>query len=171
MSEREPDGRLDQRFSEETAHPASWPDTEHLLESAELYWITTVRADGHPHTTPLVGVWHDGAFWFGTGRREQKHRNLSATGAVTVTTGANTWQTGTDVVVEGTAERVTGQDTLSPVAAAYLAKYGEAWRFDATDEGFGGQDDPGGIADVFRVPPAKVLVFAKAPHGQTSFGF
>jgi hypothetical protein len=66
---------------------------------------------------------------------------------------------------------VTGQGTLSKVAAAYLAKYGEAWRFDATDEGFGGQDDPGGIADVFRVSPAKVLVFAKAPHGQTSFSF
>jgi general stress protein 26 len=171
MSDREPDGRLDQRFSEEAADPASWRDTERLLESAELYWLTTVRADGYPHTTPLVGVWHEGAFWFGTGRREQKHRNLSATAGVTVTTGANTWQAGTDVVVEGTAERVTGKDTLSPVAAAYLAKYGEAWRFDATDEGFGGQDDPGGIADVFRVPPAKVLVFAKAPHGQTSFGF
>jgi general stress protein 26 len=171
MSEREPDGRLDQRFSEETADPASWPDTERLLESAELYWITTVRADGHPHTTPLVGVWHDGAFWFCTGRREQKHHNLSATTGVTVTTGANTWQAGTDVVVEGNAERVTGQGTLSEVAAAYLAKYGEAWRFDATDEGFGGQDDPGGIADVFRVSPAKVLVFAKAPHGQTSFSF
>jgi general stress protein 26 len=171
MSERETVGRLDQRFSEETADAATWPATEELLEAAELYWITTVRANGHPHTTPLVGVWHDGAFWFCTGRQEQKHRNLSAAPAVTVTTGANTWQRGTDVIVEGTAERMTGLDTLSPVAAAYLEKYGEAWRFDATDDGFGGQDDPGGVADVFRVPPAKVLVFAKAPHGQTSFSF
>ena len=75
------------------------------------------------------------------------------------------------MIVEGTAERVTGLDTLSAVAAAYLEKYGEAWRFDASEDGFGGQDDPGGIADVFRVPPGKVLVFAKAPHGQTTFRF
>ena len=171
MSERATTGRLDQRFSEETAGAATWPETEGLLEAAELYWITTVRSDGRPHTTPLVGVWHDGAFWFCTGRREQKHRNLSVATGVTVTTGANTWQAGTDVIVEGNAERVTGQDTLAAVAAAYLEKYGEAWRFRATDEGFGGQDDPGGIADVFRVPPAKVLVFAKSPHGQTAFSF
>jgi general stress protein 26 len=171
MSERATTGRLDQRFSEETGDAATWTDTERLLEAAELYWITTVRANGHPHTTPLVGVWHDGGFWFCTGRREQKHRNLRTATGVTVTTGANTWQAGTDVIVEGTAERVTGRDTLAAVAAAYLEKYREAWRFEATDEGFGGQDDPGGIADVFRVPPAKVLVFAKSPHGQTAFSF
>ena len=76
-----------------------------------------------------MGVWHDGAFWFCTGRSEQKHRNLSAAPGVTVTTGANTWQAGTDVIVEGNAERVTGLDTLVAVAAAYLEKYGEAWRF------------------------------------------
>ena len=67
MSGREIDGRLDQRFSEEGADAATWPATEALLEAAELYWITTVRSNGHPHTTPLVGVWHEGAFWFCTG--------------------------------------------------------------------------------------------------------
>ena len=71
MSERATTGRLDQRFSEETAGAATWPETEGLLEAAELYWITTVRSDGRPHTTPLVGVWHDDAFWFCTGRRSR----------------------------------------------------------------------------------------------------
>lgn len=164
-------GVLDPRFSEESADAATWSETAGRLAAAELYWLTTVRSNGHPHTTPLVGVWHDDAFWFCTGRLEQKRRNLRAAPTVTVVTGTHTWSSGTDVVVEGDAERVTGRDRLAPVAAAYLAKYGEDWRFDATDDGFGGQDDPGGPADVFRVSPRKVLVFAKDPHGQTTFRF
>ena len=80
-------------------------------------------------------------------------------------TGTNTWKAGTDVVVEGIAERATGLDTLSAVAAAYLEKYDGEWRFTATEDGF---DSAG---DVFRVPPSKVLVFAKAPHAQTTFRF
>jgi nitroimidazol reductase NimA-like FMN-containing flavoprotein (pyridoxamine 5'-phosphate oxidase superfamily) len=171
MSEHPTTGTLDPRFSQDEADAATWPDVENRLRAAELYWVTTVRADSRPHTTPLVGVWHEGAFWFCTGRREQKHRNLTAHPGVTVTTGSNTWHSGTDVIVEGDAERITGVDTLSAVAAAYLDKYGEDWRFDAHEDGFGGQDDPGGPADVFRVQPSKVLVFAKAPHGQTTFRF
>jgi nitroimidazol reductase NimA-like FMN-containing flavoprotein (pyridoxamine 5'-phosphate oxidase superfamily) len=171
MSEQTTTGALDPRFSQDDADVPAWPEVEARLESAELYWITTVRADGRPHTTPLVGVWRDGAFWFCTGRREQKHRNLTASPQVTVTTGTNTWAAGTDVVVEGTAQRTTGLDRLSSVAAAYLDKYGEDWRFTANEEGFAGPDEPGGAVDVFRVPPSKVLVFAKSPHGQTSFRF
>ena len=171
MRDQASTGNLDPRFSDEAADTSGWADAEARLKAAELYWITTVRADGRPHTTPLVGLWHDGAFWFCTGRREQKHRNLGASPDVTVTTGTNTWQDGTDVIVEGTAERVTGLDTMSAIAAAYLDKYGEAWRFEPNSEGFAGPDEPGGAADVFRVPPSKVLVFAKAPHGQTTFRF
>ena len=59
---------------------------------------------------PLVGVWHDGAFAFCTGGEEQKQRNLDANPHVAVTTGstgAHGWRAGKDVVVEGTAVRVT----------------------------------------------------------------
>ena len=59
---------------------------------------------------PLVGVWHDGAFAFCTGPEEQKQRNLDANPHVAVTTGntgASGWDAGKDVVVEGTAVRVT----------------------------------------------------------------
>ena len=45
---------------------------------------------------------------FCTGPTEQKARNLEHARFVAVTTGVNTWQDGLDVVVEGTAERVTG---------------------------------------------------------------
>jgi hypothetical protein len=136
------------------------------MGSAELYWLTTVREDGRPHTVPLVGVWVDGRFAFCTGASEQKYRNLEHGAAVTVVTGTNTWQSGLDVVVEGTAKRAVGRETLKALADAYRAKYGDDWNFAVDDELF---DPDGTSAHVFLVSPAKVLAFAKSPHGQTRF--
>src|SRR5690349_8337391 len=39
-------------------------------------WITTLNADGSPHTTGIGAAWADGAFWFETGPRTRKARNL-----------------------------------------------------------------------------------------------
>jgi len=158
---------LDRRFSASEAEPTPWADAVKALEDAELYWLTTVRADGRPHVTPLVGVHHDGAVHFTTGGSEQKARNLEHDARVALTTGVNTWAKGLDVVVEGTAVRVTGQDELHRIAAAFVAKYGEAWRFEVGDGAFHhGSAEP---AAVFRLEAAKVLAFAKDPHGQTTF--
>ncbi|MQA17498.1 MAG: hypothetical protein GEV09_26410, partial [Pseudonocardiaceae bacterium] len=73
--------------------------TEEVLEQAELYWITTVRPDGRPHVTPLIGLWFGGAMHFTTGLTEQKARNLEQNPRVVVTTGNNTWDHGLDVTV------------------------------------------------------------------------
>jgi hypothetical protein len=56
-----PQTSLDQRFSDPDAAATSWEATRRALETAELFWISTVRADGRPHVTPLVAVWDDGA--------------------------------------------------------------------------------------------------------------
>jgi general stress protein 26 len=163
-------GKLDARFSEAT-EPVGWRQVSDALAAAELYWLTTVRKDGRPHTTPLVGAWVDNGFVFCTGPEEQKAQNLTHSTAVTVTTGANTWNDGLDVVVEGNAERVTGLDTLTRLADAIREKYHGVWDFTPQDDGFGHTDESGDshIAHVFRVPPDKVLAFAKSPHGQTTF--
>lgn len=160
--------KFDDRFSESEAEAISWEDTARLLGDAELYWLTTVRSDGRPHTTPLVGVWQDDAMYFCTGPQEQKARNLAAHAEVAVATGTNTWAAGTDVVIEGQAVRLTERADLQRLADAYLAKYGDDWRFEVGDGVFGSGDD---AAYVFRVAPAKVLAFAKRPHGQTSYRF
>ena len=102
-------GKLDTRFSE-ASEPVSWQQVSDALAAAELYWLTTVRSDGRPHITPLVGAWVDDAFVFCTGPEEQKAQNLDHSSSVAVTTGVNTWNDGLDVVVEGDAERVTGRD-------------------------------------------------------------
>ena len=52
---------LDQRYSEPAATATGWAETRQVLAAAELFWLTTVRADGRPHVTPLVAVWLDEA--------------------------------------------------------------------------------------------------------------
>jgi hypothetical protein len=160
-------GTLDTRFSAAT-EPTVWADANRVLETAELYWLTTVRKDGRPHTTPLVGGWVDRSFVFCTGPAEQKAHNLEHQTALTVVTGTNTWQAGLDVVVEGAALRVTGAQNLKALADVFRAKYGDDWDFAVDDEVF---DPDGTSAHVFRVTPTKVLAFAKSPHGQTRFRF
>jgi hypothetical protein len=168
MTENPPAGELDGRFSDPGAIPTPWEEIRRALEDAELYWLTTVRADGRPHVTPLIAVWQDGAVHFCTGLREQKARNLGHNPQVAVTTGSNAWAQGLDVVVEGAATRVTEAGDLQRLADAYEAKYGSDWHFDVGDGVFGAGED---AAAVFRIEPAKVLAFAKHPHAQTTFTF
>jgi nitroimidazol reductase NimA-like FMN-containing flavoprotein (pyridoxamine 5'-phosphate oxidase superfamily) len=163
-----PSAEIDSRFSAAGAGPTPWSDAAQVLEHAELYWLTTVRADGRPHVTPLIGVVDDGAVHFCTGSKEQKARNLEQRKQVALTTGTNTWAQGLDVVVEGTAVRVTDHDALQRLADAFEGKYGSFWHFDVGEGGFGAGEDP---APVFRIEPAKVLAFAKDPHAQTSYRF
>jgi nitroimidazol reductase NimA-like FMN-containing flavoprotein (pyridoxamine 5'-phosphate oxidase superfamily) len=161
-------GKLDTRFSDPAAQATPWSDTERALEQAELYWITTVRADGRPHVTPLIGVWFDGAMHFTTGLEEQKGRNLERNAHVALTTGTNTWDRGLDVVVEGRAVRVTDAVALAALAAAIEAKYGDVWHFDVGDGVFlhsAGAHE----AAVFRVDATKVMAFGKDPHAQTTY--
>src|SRR3954466_40287 len=112
-------GKIDPKYGDASATAPAGDEVERLLADAQLYWIITVRVDGRPHAVPLVGVWHDGAFAFCTGRKAQKARNLEANPKVAVTTGAmgaNGWASGKDVVVEGTAIRVTDAQVLQALA-------------------------------------------------------
>jgi pyridoxine/pyridoxamine 5'-phosphate oxidase len=164
----DPSAEFDSRFSDPEAGPTPWPEVAQALDDAELYWLTTVRADGRPHVTPLIGVAQDGAVHFCTGPREQKARNLGHSRQVALTTGNNSWARGLDVVVEGTAVRVIDRDVLQRLADAYEAKYGSVWHFDVGDGMFGFGEN---VAAVFRIEPDKVLAFAKEPHAQTTYRF
>jgi nitroimidazol reductase NimA-like FMN-containing flavoprotein (pyridoxamine 5'-phosphate oxidase superfamily) len=163
-----PTPKLDRRFSDPAAQPTPWGAVTDALDRAELYWLSTVRADGRPHVTPLIGVRHDDAMHFTTGPREQKFRNLSGNPSVVLTTGTNTWAAGLDVVVEGEAVRVSDGAELQRIADAIEAKYGGVWHFEVGDGVFGEGER---AAAVFRIEATKVMAFAKAPHGQTTFRF
>ena len=169
MTDTRSEGRIDRRYSDQERPPSTWAETEQVLAVAELYWLSSVRADGRPHVTPMVGVWHDGAFHFSTASREQKWKNLAGNDRVAVTTGTDTWNAGLDVVLEGQVQRVTETVALQRIADTYAAKYGEPWAFKVLEDGFDQGD--GTVTDVFRVEADKVIAFAKDPHGQTTFRF
>lgn len=170
-------GQIDPRYGDASVAAPPWDDIERLLTDAQLYWIITVRVDGRPHAVPVVGVWHDDAFTFCTGPDEQKARNLEANPQVAVTTGgtgAKGWANGKDIVVEGTATRVTDPEALQAMADIWFAKYGEDWKFEVRGAEFVELSNSGGVtpggAWVYRVAAAKVLVFGDA-HGQTAYRF
>jgi general stress protein 26 len=163
-----PGTSLDPRFSDPAAAPTSWEDTERAIEAAELFWITTVRADGRPHVTPLPAIWLDGALHFCTGAEEQKAVNLRGNPHVALTPGRNDWDRGLDVVVEGDAARVTDETTLSRLADAWGTKWDGRWRFEVRDGAF---HHEAGEALVYAVAPTKVLVFGKGTFSHTRHRF
>ena len=165
-----PVSELDERFSDAEARATPWVQVRQTLESAETSWVTTVRADGRPHVTPLVTVWLDDALYFCTGATEQKAVNLRANQNVVLTTGCNTWNKGLDVVVEGTAERVTDHEKLARLAQGWRTKWDGRWHFEVGDGVF--QHEGGtGEALVFEVVPTKILSFAKETFAATRHTF
>jgi general stress protein 26 len=163
-----PTTELDARYGEEGVAPTPWPEAEQLLASAELYWLTTIRPEGGPHQTPLIGVHHDGAVHFCTGPHEAKARNIAGNDKVVISTGTNTLHAGTDIVVEGTATRVTDDDEVAALARAWEDKYGPEWHFDASGGAF---HHEAGEAHVFRVEPTRAYAFAKDPYSHTRYTF
>jgi nitroimidazol reductase NimA-like FMN-containing flavoprotein (pyridoxamine 5'-phosphate oxidase superfamily) len=166
----QPVTELDTRFSEQNADAIAWEDTRRALEDAELFWISTVRADGRPHVTPLVAVWLGDAIYFATGPDEQKAANLRANQRVILTTGCNDWEQGLDVVVEGDAVRLTDEDMLERLAKIWATKWDGRWHYEVHDGGFRHEGASGQVL-VFSVKPGKVLAFAKGPFGQTRYRF
>jgi nitroimidazol reductase NimA-like FMN-containing flavoprotein (pyridoxamine 5'-phosphate oxidase superfamily) len=161
---------LDQRFSGPAAVATGWAETRRVLAEAELSWLTTVRADGRPHVTPLVAVWLDEALHFSTGPTEQKAINLAGSPHVILTTGCNGWERGLDVVVEGDAVQVTDEALLRRLAEAWTTKWDGRWQFQVRDGSF--QHMEGSPVLVFTVAPSKVLAFAKGePFSHTTHRF
>ena len=166
-----PETRLT-RFSDPAATATGWDETRRALEGAELFWLSTVRADGRPHVTPVVAAWVEDAIWFCTGAGEQKFANLQANPHVVMTTGCNRWDSGLDVGIEGEAVQVTDDVVLRRIADAFAAKWDGRWRWTARDGAFRDADSGAGEAMVFSVAPVKVFAHAKGdPFGETRHTF
>ena len=141
-------------------HRRSGSQARDELAGAEVYWLSTVRPDGRPHVTPLLGVWLEGALYFCTGPNERKAKNLSANRHCVLTTGHSTLD-GLDLVIEGTGEGVSDHAELERVANTYESKYGP--HFVAPDGTWSGLGDAIRRAEVlvYRVAPETGLGLAK----------
>jgi len=106
--------------------PWSWA-TKRLVNSHN-YWITTVRPDGAPHTMVVWGLWYENAFYFSTGRRSRKARNLAVNSRCIVCTE----RADEAVIVEGEAGVVDDRSRLRTFFRKYEAKYD--WDMSAYEE-------------------------------------
>jgi PPOX class probable F420-dependent enzyme len=78
-------------------------------------WLATINPDGSPHVNGIGAQWEDGAWWFETGESSRKGRNLARDPRCTLSVGVHEF----DLVVEGTAEKITDP--------AIVAKMAEVW--------------------------------------------
>jgi hypothetical protein len=89
------------------------------LSKVKNYYISTTRADGLPHCMPVWGVWLDDSFYFSSGRRSRKARNLENNPRCVVC------PEGADqaVVMEGSVHVVEEGPVFRRFVEAYKVKY------------------------------------------------
>jgi len=97
--------------------PWSW--AEQRLEGSHNYWLATVRQDGRPHLMIVWGLWREGVFYFSTGSRSRKARNLESNTHCVI----GTEQAHEAVVVEGVAEKLRDVEHLKELLSLYQRKY------------------------------------------------
>lgn len=80
-------------------------------------WLATIDADGRPHVTGIGAMWVDDTFWFETGERSRKGRNLARDPRCTLSMAMHDY----DLVVEGAAELVRDPELVARMAAVWAA--------------------------------------------------
>jgi Pyridoxamine 5'-phosphate oxidase len=104
-------GRLDRGVSQ--APGTGGPDRH-------TCWLTTINSDGSPHVTGVGAIWIDGAFFFETGERTRKGRNLARDPRCVLSLATHEF----DLVLEGQAVLVDDAATVAMTAQLWAA---EGW--------------------------------------------
>lgn len=102
-------------------------DNVYGTNATKTYWLATVSPDGRPHIAGVGMLWLDGKFYFTSGAGTRKSRNLANNPNCAISMDLPTL----DLVVEGTASRVTDRATLQRIAERYAA---QGWPASATDD-------------------------------------
>jgi pyridoxine/pyridoxamine 5'-phosphate oxidase len=138
-------------------------------ESGRTCWLATATLDGSPHLAAVGAVWVDDQFYFTSGPRTRKSRNLAANANCAVSVSLED----IDVVVEGTAGKVTNMRTLERVANLY-ASLGWPARASggAITAEFSAPSAGRGPWDLYAVTATTAVgVATKEPHGATRWRF
>ncbi|UUW90690.1 pyridoxamine 5'-phosphate oxidase family protein [Nocardioides sp. WV_118_6] len=168
------------------APPIAWSEVTGLVDAGyaqatvdagpgrHTCWLTSLNADGSPHTNAVGGLWRDASFWFVTGLSTRRGRNLARDPRCTLALSLREL----DLVVEGRAALVTDPADLTELAALWNA---EGWpcELDPTAEPgpaltapFSAQSAGGPPWHVFRLVAASAhAVQTVEPHGATRWRF
>jgi PPOX class probable F420-dependent enzyme len=134
-------------------------------------WLATINRDGSPHVTGVGALWVDGAFWFETGERTRKGRNLARDPRCTLSLATHDF----DLVVEGEANKVTDPPTVAAMAARWNAA---GWPAHVDDTGLALTADYSAPSagpppwTVYRLTPGQATALATVePGGATRWDF
>jgi hypothetical protein len=134
-------------------------------------WLATINEDGSPHVTGVGALWLDGSFWFETGERTRKGKNLALDPRCTLSLATTDF----DLVVEGEAHKVTDPATVAAMAARWDA---EGWpaRVDETGLAITAEYSAPSAGPppwlVYRLAPGRATALATVePGGATRWTF
>jgi len=91
-------------------------------------WLATIDPDGRPHVTGIGALWHESTFWFETGERSRKGRNLARDPRCTLGVATEEF----DLVVEGEAAPVRDPAVVADMADRWAA---EGWPAEPDETG------------------------------------
>jgi hypothetical protein len=97
-----------------------WPWALERLEKSHNYWISTTHPDGRPHLMLVWGIWWQDAFWFSTGPRTRKAKNIAGDPRVVI----GTEKADEAVILEGTVEEIKDRAIWKQLVEIYNRKYG-----------------------------------------------
>ena len=147
------------------ATPTEAPDTGG--PNRHTHWLTTINPDGSAHVMP-VGVFHcAGTFYFTSGPGTRKSRNLGRDPRAVISLATHPF----DLVIEGSAARVTDAAELAMVAAAAVeGGWPAEVEGDALTAPFSAPAAGPPPWFVYRFEPATVFALGTAePYGATRF--
>jgi Pyridoxamine 5'-phosphate oxidase len=101
-----------------TLKPWSW--ALERLENSHNYWIATSHSDGRPHLMLVWGIWWEDSFWFSTGRRTRKAKNIASNHRCVI----GTEKADEAVILEGSVEEITDRAVWKRLIGLYNKKYG-----------------------------------------------
>ena len=98
-----------------------WSQVAERLAGARNYWLATTNPDGHPHVTPVWGVWVGDRFYFDGIYTARWARNIAVDPAAAIHL-----ESGDEVViVEGTVDDHAADTELAKqIVDQWQAKYG-----------------------------------------------
>lgn len=91
-------------------------------------WLATLNPDGSPHVTGIGAMWHDGSFWFETGKTTRKGVNVARDPRCSLSVAMHDF----DLTIEGRAELVTDPSIVQTMAEIWAS---DGWPARVDDSG------------------------------------
>jgi nitroimidazol reductase NimA-like FMN-containing flavoprotein (pyridoxamine 5'-phosphate oxidase superfamily) len=132
-------------------------------------WLATVHPDGRPHVMPIGVLFIDDTFYFNTGPKSRKARNIARNPSCVITIATDDF----DIIVQGPAKRIVDPGRLQGIAEAF--KKG-GWEPTVVEGGLTAKYSAPSAGpppwNVYEVKPETIFALGTAePYGATRWKF